>query len=118
MGGAEINANTGAVKPAKYEAGRDSSLSDISWAKWDANLAVGSAATYQFNTCQPQCAAGNYRTDHNVIIKFTDPKIVCGMWFFTEVSVNDAGDSQGNGQVSIAPDTDAQGSPCLPPSNG
>ena len=117
-GGAEIKANTGAVKPAKYLAGKDSSLSDISWSKWNANLAVGSAAIYQFNTCQPDCAAASYRTDHNVIIKFTDPKIVCGMWFFTEVSVNDAADSQGGGQLSIAPDTDARGYQCLPPSNG
>ena len=118
VGGAEVNANTGAVKPAKYLAGSDSTLSDISWVKWNANLAVGSAATFQFNTCQPECAAANYRTDHNVIIKFTDPKIVCGMWFFTEVSVNDADDPQGSGQVPIAPDTDAQGYQCLPPSNG
>jgi hypothetical protein len=115
-GAVTTNASSGAVRPAKYEFG-ENVLSDVSWTTWNPDQATGSA-TYEFNTCQPQCAAGNFRTDHDVSIKFIDPKIVCGQWFFTHLSVADPADAEVNGALPIAPDTDAQGRQCLPPSNG
>jgi hypothetical protein len=116
-GAMNTNANTGMVKPAKYLIGNDGSFEGISWTQWSAQQAVGTAATYEFNTCQPQCAAGNYQTDDNVTIKFIDPQIVCGQWFFTKLYVQDSETAEATGQFPIVPDTDAHGS-CPPASNG
>jgi hypothetical protein len=116
-GAMNTNANTGMVRPAKYLIGNDGSFDGISWTQWTAQQATGTAATYQFNKCQPECAAGNYQTDDNVTIKFIDPMVVCGQWFFTKLSVQDSETADATGQFPITPDAGAHGS-CLPPSNG
>jgi hypothetical protein len=116
-GGPNILAASGVVEPSTYPVGSDAILSGISWTEWDAGLAIGSASTLTFNTCQPACASGNYQKDHNVTVTFTDPNIVCGKWFFTELNIQDVDDPQLSSRRNIAPDTDAQGY-CLPPSAG
>ena len=111
-------ASTAVVRPSSYQY-NESQFSAITWNQWGATMATGTA-TYRFNSCTPQCAYGNYKTDTNVTITFNDPMIVCGQWFFTSFTVNDPAAPADSGSVSIAPDSyNSMTNPdCLPPSNG
>ena len=112
-------ANTAVARPTSYDWGQDQHFSGITWNQWDSTMATGTA-TYAYDTCKPSCAAGNYQTDQNVTITFTDPMIVCGQWFFTQLTVDDPTNSAVGGKFAIAPDSyDSMTIPdCLPPSNG
>lgn len=112
-------ASTGVVRPESYQWGQDQQFSGITWSQWDSTAATGTAM-YTYNTCTPICAAANYRTDQSVTITFTDPMIVCGQWFFTQLTVDDPANSAVGGKFAIAPDSfNSMTIPdCLPPSNG
>jgi hypothetical protein len=112
-------ASTGVARPASYQWGQDEQFTGITWSQWDSSAATGTG-TYAYNTCTPQCAAGNYRTDQNVTIAFANPMIVCGQWFFTQLTVTDPANSTVSGKYSIAPDSyNSMTTPdCLPPGSG
>jgi len=112
-------ASTGVARPASYDWGEYQHFSGITWSQWDSATATGTA-TYTYNSCTPTCAAANYQTDQNMTITFTDPMIVCGQWFFTQLTVEDPANSAVGGKFAIAPDSyDSMTTPdCLPPSNG
>jgi len=118
-GSPDTPASTAVVRPSTYQSGNNTVFSNITWNQWDSATATGTA-TYRFNTCTPNCAAGNYQTDQNVTISFTDPMIVCGRWFFTELTVHDPAAPSDSGTIMIAPDSyDSMTTPdCLPPSTG
>ncbi|HEU5392134.1 MAG TPA: hypothetical protein VFV73_40210 [Streptosporangiaceae bacterium] len=118
LGAMYISTSTAVFEPSEYVPAKDAELSGISWTEWNANLAIGSAATFTFNTCQPECAAAHDQIDKDVSFTFSDPMIVCGKWFFTKLDIQDPADSQVSGPRSIAPETDANGNQCLAPSSG
>ena len=112
-------ANTAVARPTSYDWGQDQHFSGITWNQWDSTMATGTA-TYAYNTCKPVCAAGNYNTDQNVTMTFTHPMIVCGQWFFTQLTVEDPANPAVGGKEAIAPDSyHSMSTPdCLPPSSG
>src|ERR1035441_318467 len=61
QGSPYIPASTAVVRPSSYQY-NESQFSAITWSQWGATMATGTA-TYRFNSCTPQCAYGNYKTD-------------------------------------------------------